>query len=50
MKKIIVNKTEEWRNISEFFYRLDEKIYCFVLEEWVDRLFISEILEESIPF
>ena len=33
VKKIIVNKTEEWRNISEFFYRLDEKIYCFVLEE-----------------
>lgn len=33
VKTTIVNKTEEWRNISEFFYRLDEKIYCFVLEE-----------------
>ena len=31
--KTTVVKTEEWRNISDFFYRLDEKIYCFVLEE-----------------
>ena len=31
--KTTVVKTEEWHNFSEFFYRLDEKIYCFVLEE-----------------
>ncbi len=33
VKTTIVNKTEEYHSISEYFYRLDEKIYCFVLEE-----------------